>query len=265
MMQTQAAPKNEFTRGGIQIQSVSRALEILNCFMESDELGVSELSAEMGLHKSTVFGLVNTMVNYGILEQVPSTKKYRLGMTLFTLGNLALSRIDIRSEARKRCFPLAQKYPATIHLATQSMGEVIYLDKIDCSHSLINASSVGRKAPMHCTGVGKAQLAYLPQSYIDAYLTFPLKKMTAATITTRAQLEEALREVRREGVAVERGEIEDGLTCVAAPIFQKDGLPEMAISLSFPYGRIGSVNEEEVKKDLLACTQELSARLGYRG
>ena len=125
------------------------------------------------------------------------------------------------------------------HLATQSMGEVIYLDKIDCSQSLINASSVGRKAPMHCTGVGKAQLAYLPESYIDTYLTFPLKKMTDATITTREQLEESLREVRREGVAIERGEIEDGLTCVAAPIFQKDGLPEMAISLSFPMG--GSV------------------------
>ena len=178
MMRTQTAPKSESVRGGIQIQSVSRALEILNCFMGTDELGISELSAEMGLHKSTVFGLVNTMVGYGILEQVPSTKKYRLGMTLFTLGNLALSRIDIRSEARERCFPLAQKYPATIHLATQSMGE---------------------------------------------------------------------------------------LTCVAAPIFQKDGLPEMAISLSFPYGRIGSVNEEDVKKDLLACTRELSARLGYRG
>lgn len=129
---------------------------------------------------------------------------------------------------------MAQKYPATIHLATQSMGEVIYLDKIDCSQSLINASSVGRKAPMHCTGVGKAQLAYLPESYIDTYLTFPLKKMTDATITTREQLEESLSEVRREGVAIERGEIEDGLTCVAAPIFQKDGLPEMAISLSFP-------------------------------
>ena len=122
MMRTQIAPKSESVRGGIQIQSVSRALEILNCFMDTDELGISELSAEMGLHKSTVFGLVNTMVGYGILEQVPSTKKYRLGMTLFTLGNLALSRIDIRSEARERCFPLAQKYPATIHLATQSMA-----------------------------------------------------------------------------------------------------------------------------------------------
>lgn len=265
MMKIRITPKGETARGGIQIQSVSRALEILNCFMETDELGISELSARMGLHKSTVFGLVNTMVSYGILEQVSSTKKYRLGMTLFTLGNLALSRIDIRSEAREWCFPLAQKYPATIHLATQSRGEVIYLDKIDCSHSLINASSVGRTAPMHCTGVGRAQLAYLPESYIDSYLTFPLKKMTVATITTRKQLEEALDEVRREGVAIERGEIEDGLTCVAAPVFQKDGLPEMAISLSFPYGRISNVNEEEVKKDLLACTRELSARLGYRG
>lgn len=258
------AVKNEYFRAGVQVQSVSRAIEILNCFVGTPEMGISELSAELGLHKSTIFGLVNTMVSYGFLEQIPSTKKYRLGMTLFTLGNLALNRIDIRNEARECCIPLAQKYPATVHIATQSMGEVIYIDKIDCSNSLINASNIGRKAPMHCTGVGKAMLAYLPEEYIDSYLHFPLQKLTPDTIENREELDEALATVRREGFATDEGEIEDGLACIAAPIFQKDGLPEMAVSLSFPYGRIQNVDVEQVKKDLLACTQKLSARLGYR-
>lgn len=258
------AVKNEYFRGGVQVQSVSRAIEILNCFVGTPEMGISELSAELGLHKSTIFGLVNTMVSYGFLEQIPSTKKYRLGMELFTLGSLALSRIDIWNETRECCMPLAQKYPATVHIATQSMGEVIYIDKIDCGNSLINASNIGRKAPMHCTGVGKAMLAYLPEEYIDRYLRFPLQKLTPDTIETREELDEALAAVRGEGFATDEGEVEDGLTCIAAPIFQKDGLPELAVSLSFPYGRIQNVDVEQVKKDLLACTQKLSARLGYR-
>lgn len=257
--------RQENRRGGVQIQSVARALEILKCFTATSELGISELSAEMGLHKSTLFGLVNTLMSFGYLEQIESTKKYRLGMTLFEMGELVLNRIDIRNEAKERCAPLAQKYPATIHIATHNMGEVIYVDKIDCNNSLINSSNVGRRALMHCTGVGKAMLAYLPEEYLDQYLHFPLKKLTPNTIETKEALLEELFEIRKTGIAMDREEIEEGLTCVAAPILQKDGLPELAISLSFPYGRIKNVDLQQVKRELLTCTQELSARLGFRG
>lgn len=257
--------KEENHRGGVQIQSVARALEIMKCFAETPELGISELSAEMGLHKSTVFGLVNTLVSYGYLEQIESTKKYRLGMALFEMGNLVLNRIDIRNEAKERCAPLAQKYPATVHIATYNMGEVIYIDKIDDSHSLIHSSNVGKRTPMHCTGVGKAILAFLPEEYLDEYLHFPLKKLTPNTIETKEQLLAELDEVRRTGISMDREEIEDGLTCVAAPILQKEGLPELAISLSFPYGRIKNVELQQVKSELLASARDLSARLGFRG
>lgn len=260
-----ALRKEKKQRGGIQIQSVARTLEILKCFVDAPELGISELSAELGLHKSTVFGLVNTLVSYGYLEQVESTKKYRLGMALFEMGNLVLNRIDVRSEAKERCAPLANKYPATVHIATHDQGEVIYVDKLDCNHSLITASNVGKRAPMHCTGVGKAMLAYLPEDYIDCYLHFPLEKRTPNTIETRDQLLAELKEIRKTGIAMDREEIEDGLTCIAAPILQRDGLPELAISMSFPYGRIKNVDEEQVKSELLACTRELSARIGFRG
>lgn len=161
--------------------------------------------------------------------------------------------------------PLAGKYPATVHIATHIEGEVIYIDKLDAGTSLISASNVGKRAPMHCTGVGKAMLAYLPETYVDHYLKFPLEKLTEKTITTRQDLLRELSEVRSTGIAMDREEIEEGLSCVAAPVLQKDGEPELAISLSFPYGRIKNVDIEDVKRELLACTRELSARLGYRG
>jgi DNA-binding IclR family transcriptional regulator len=254
----------EKKKGGVQVQSVARAAEILHCFLCAPELGISEIASNMNLNKSTVFGLVNTLTRYGYLEQVESTKKYRLGITLFEMGNLVLSRFDVRNEAKELCMPLAEKYPATVHIATHSEGEVIYIDKLDAGTSLISASNVGKRAPMHCTGVGKAMLAYLPDSYVDQYMTFPLKKLTKKTITTRQDLMNELSEIRKVGIAMDREEIEDGLSCIAAPILQRDGVPELAISLSFPYGRIRDVDAEEVKRELLACTKKLSARLGYR-
>lgn len=255
----------EQKRRGVQVQSVARAAEIIRCFLKEPELGISEIAAEMDLNKSTVFGLVNTLTSYGYLEQVESNKKYRLGITLFELGNLVLSRIDVRSEAKEICAPLAAKYPATVHIATHSEGEVIYIEKMDRGNTLISASNVGRRAPMHCTGVGKAMLAYLPEEYLQQRVfNRPLQRLTEHTITKKNDLRKELEEVRQSGIAMDREEIEIGLTCIAAPILNHNGVAEYAVSLSFPYGKIGDVDQEEVKRDLLTCTQKLSARLGYR-
>ena len=254
----------EQRKTGVQVQSVARAAEIIRCFRHAPELGISEIAAEMGLNKSTVFGLVNTLTQYGYLEQVESSKKYRLGITLFELGNLVLSRIDIRTEARETCMPLTGKFPGIIHIATHSEGEVIYIDKLNQGNSLITASNIGMRAPMHCTGVGKAMLAFLPEEYRTAHIwNKPLKKFTHHTIIRKDALRRELEKVREQGWAMDREEIEPGLSCIAVPVVNSTGTAEIAISISFPYGRIENVDIEEVKGELLACSKQLSARLGY--
>ena len=198
----------ERKRTGLLVQSVARAAQIINCFRTARELGISEIAAEMDLNKSTVFGLVNTLVRYGYLEQTEN-KKYRLGITLFELGNLVLARIDIREETKKACAFLVQKYPATIHIATHSAGEVIYLDKIERGDSLISASNIGRRAPMYCTGVGKALLAHLPESYLKEYvLKGPLKKFTPNTISSKRELMKELERVHAAGYGRDRTRID---------------------------------------------------------
>lgn len=254
----------ERKNGGIQVQSVARALEILNCFQKTPELGISDIAAEMNLNKSTVFGLVNTLLSYGFLEQEHGTRKYRLGIALFELGNLMLSRIDIRNEAKEVCLPLAEKYHATVHIATHMEGEVIYIDKIDRGGSLISASNVGRRLPMYCCGVGKAMLAFLPKEYLEKYvLNESLKKMTNHTITDPEVLKAQLEEIHKTRIAFDREEVETGLNCIASPVLHKDEVPEIAISLSFPYDRIREIDQDAAKKDVLLCATELSARLGY--
>ena len=197
---------------GVIVQSVARALTMISCFANDTELGISEIAERMDLSKSTTYGLVNTLTAFGYLEQTEN-KKYRLGLKLFELGNLVQSRMDVRMEARPYCQLLADKYRTTVHLATHSEGEIIYIDKVDNNSSVVVYSQIGKRAPMYCTGVGKAILAFLPEEYMEKYvLSRPLIKMTEHTITTGDRLLKELEQVRERGYAVDDEEIEPGLT-----------------------------------------------------
>lgn len=250
-------------REGVVVQSVARALHIIECFSNDTELGVSELADRMALSKSTVYGLINTLTAFGYLEQVDN-KKYRLGIKLFELGNLVQSRMDIRLEAKPYCQLLADKYRTTVHLAAFSEGEIIYIDKVDNTNSLVVYSQIGKRAPMYCTGVGKAILAFLPVDYIETYVTSkPLTPITDHTITTREGLLEELEKIRERGYAVDDEEIEPGLHCIAAPIFNYKHQPQMAISISFPYGRMWDLDWEQAIQDVRYYASQISERLGY--
>lgn len=250
-------------REGVMVQSVTRALEIVECFSDADELGISEIAERMDLSKSTIYGLVNTLASFGYLEQ-GENKKYRLGLKLFELGNVVQARMDVRREARPWCQLLANKYRTTVHLAAYSEGDIIYIDKVDNSNAVVVYSRIGKRAPMYCTGVGKALLAYLPESYVEKYIyNRPMTPMTEHTITTRPALEAELAKIRETGYAVDDEEIEPGLHCIAAPIFDHRRRPVMAVSASFPYGRLWEVDWNEATRDVLYYARQISERLGY--
>ena len=249
-------------REGVTVQSVARALEILECFNDAAELGISEIAERMDLSKSTIYGLVNTLTSFGYLEQ-GENKKYRLGIKLFELGNVVQARMDVRQEARPWCQLLADKYRTTVHLAAYSEGDIIYIDKVDNTNAVVVYSRIGKRAPMYCTGVGKALRAYLPESYVEKYIySRPMKPMTEHTIITREALEAELRKIREKGYAVDDEEIEPGLHCIAAPIFDHRHKPVMALSVSFPYGRLWDVDWEEATRDVLYYARQISERLG---
>lgn len=253
-------------RSGTMVQSVARALEILRFFEVNHELGISEIAERMDMSKSTVYGLVNTLTAYNFLEQSPKSKKYRLGMKLFEYGNMVQRRMDIRKEAKPWLQLIADKYKTTAHLATHSDGEIIYIDKVDNTSSVVVYSQIGKRAPMHCTGVGKALLAYQPEEYLEAHvLSKPLARMTENTITDAAKLREALEEVRQRGYAVDDEEIEPGLHCIAAPVFDHKKQAVVALSISFPYGRLWDIDWDELVSDIKYYSRQLSDRLGYGG
>ena len=250
---------------GVTIQSVVKAAKILDILLKKGELGISDISAEMSMSKSTVYGIVNTLAETGFIEQDSESKKYRLGLRLFELGSAVENRMDIRTEARPFCEELSRKYSQTVHLATHSEGSVVYIDKFDIPDFLIVYSQVGKRAPMNITGVGKAMLAYLDDEYIQKYVINDLVSKTPKSCDTAEKLYKSLENVRNLGYAVDDEEIQLGLRCIAAPIFNKNKKVVAAVSLSGMINAVSSEKTEEIAKDVMLCAANISRRLGYMG
>lgn len=250
---------------GTTVQSVSRALDILNYFETEESLGISELAERMGLSKSSVYGLVNTLTAYGYLQQTEN-RKYRLGIRLFELGNVMHQRIDQRAEAKVLCGRLSEKLETTVHLAMHSAGDVIYIDKVNDPRSIISYSQVGKRAPMYCTAVGKAMMAHLPESYREQFVySREMRSATELTVVTREGLEAELDAIRRRGYAMDNEELEKGICCIAAPVFNDYQEPQMAISASFLTARFVTMDVELVARQVIDFANQISRRLGGRG
>ncbi len=251
--------------GGVTVQSVTRALDILECFNGPiEELGISEISEQMGLSKSTIYGLVNTLLVKGYLEQDEKSKRYKLGIKLFELGYVVNSRMDLGKESKTFCEELAKKYSATVHVAARFGNEVVYVDKVDMPDAFVVFSQVGKRASMYCTGVGKAVLAFLDGKQISDYLkNIKFNKYTDNTITNIDDLKEELKKIKENGYAVDNEEIVHGLRCVSAPIFDKSNLPIAAISVSKTSGKIEMEQIKNIALDVMTVAQQISRRLGY--
>ncbi|MDI3481382.1 MAG: hypothetical protein PWQ97_1037, partial [Tepidanaerobacteraceae bacterium] len=181
----------------IIVQSVDRALHILELFREESSLGLTQIAERMGLAKSTVYGLVATLEANHYLEQDPDNGKYRLGIRLLEMGELFNQRLDLRREAAPIMKSLVEKYAETVQLSILDGTEVVYIDLIEAPTSIKYTSRIGKRAPAHCAGTGKAMLADLPEDIIDKlYSNKPLVTPTPRSISNIVLLKEHLKLVR---------------------------------------------------------------------
>ncbi|ARK32581.1 IclR family transcriptional regulator [Halalkalibacter krulwichiae] len=247
------------------IQSVVRAADILELFLSSPELSIKEVSERMGLSKSTVHGIIKTLEFKGFLAQDQEDQKYKLGMKLFELGNSVSKNLDIASIARPIIQELVDKVKETVHLVILDRGEAIYVEKVEGSHSLSIYSQIGKRAPIHCTGVGKAILAFRPENEIDQLLSeATLTTFTDKTMTDKEQIIEHLRQVKKQGYAIDDEEIEIGLRCIAAPIFNHKGESVASISCAAPTTRFNDERLTDVVAHVKASAEVISRQMGYK-
>ncbi|MFE5318268.1 IclR family transcriptional regulator [Paenibacillus sp. NPDC056579] len=230
----------------IKVKSLFKALRILECFTVNDpELGITEISEQMGLYKSNVHNIVATFVKLGYLEQNPENDKYRLGFKILELSHVISSNISIRKVILPYMQELADHANETVYLGIPSDTEVIYLESSSPKNQLSTRSMLGLKAPLYCTGIGKAMLANLPGEVLASIIAKGPTKFTDQTITDEAALRAELDATRTRGYSIDNMEHEYGIKCIGMPIHNKKKQVVAAISLSGPSLRFTQDKIEE--------------------
>jgi DNA-binding IclR family transcriptional regulator len=247
------------------VQSLSRAIAILHAFnRETPELGVTEISKLVGLHKSTTFRLLSTLIAEGLVSQDPETGRYRLAVGVLELAGRVQVHTEVRQAARSTMQPLAQRLGATVNIAIFDRGMSFNIEQaVPAGYLVINYGWVGRRTPLHATSTGKILLAWLPAAEIRALLSHPLERYTPNTITSMEVLERELERVRAAGYAVGREEYEVGLNAIAAPVRDVSGGVIAALSVSSPAYRLAPESFETAAAELVEAAAAVSGQLGY--
>ncbi len=246
------------------IQSIDRAVQILKCFEGTEELGVTEISKMTGLHKSTAFGLIYTLEANGLLEKNEDTGKYRLGIELFRMGsqvNFNLRRMAVPSLER-----LVKQFQETVNLVVRDGDSIVYLEKVESTHSMRISTTVGGHLPLYCTAAGKAILAHLSRDKQNELIDkMEFVQFTEQTVSNREELLQSLEEISGRGYAEDLEELQTGLTCVSAPIYNYLGTAFAAVSVSGPTSRMNEALRREIASALIEVAKEISHKMGYRG
>lgn len=231
----------------VKNKSLHKALLILNCFTMKQELGVTEISDQLGLYKSNVFNILDTFKKMEYVEQNEETGKYRLGIGVLRLSRALGDSFTITKIALPYMQEIANKTNERVYLGIPREDEVLYLDATYPSNDVrLMRSLLGETAKMYCTGIGKAMMAFLPERLIEEYLQKPLEKYTEMTITNSEELKKELAITRARGYAVDNMEHEFGVKCIGVPIFDKTGNIYAAMSISGPSLRFSGERIEQL-------------------
>jgi DNA-binding IclR family transcriptional regulator len=246
------------------LNSLNHALTILETLGEgSAGLGISEISRKTGYPKSKVHRVLLTLARRGYVRKEPQTDRYQLSLRFFALGSIAVNKLEIKQVVTPFLEKLRDASGETAHLAVMDENGVFYIDKIESAQSIRMYSYIGRRAPVHCTAVGKVLLAYQPEQQIEAFLSSGLKGYTEHTITDGKRLKEELAKVKRQGYAIDNEELELGLFCIAAPVKNHLGQTIAAVSTSGPGVRVTKSKIREFIPLVIRIASEISYTLGY--
>ncbi|KOG28202.1 IclR family transcriptional regulator [Streptomyces resistomycificus] len=248
------------------VQSVDRAVSVLEILAQRGEAGVSEVAAEIEVHKSTAFRLLGALEARGLVDQTAERGKYRLGFGIVRLAGAVTGRLDITQEGRPVCERLSEEIGETVNIAVLQEHFAVNLCQVHGPGAVGTHNWVGQLTPVYATSSGKILLAHLPAEERAAVLaTCEVEKLTPRTPTAGTRLEKDLAEARERGYAVTLEEFEIGLHALAAPIRSRDGEVIAALSASGPAYRFTEGRIHEVAPLLVRGAEEISRRMGHLG
>ncbi|UWG96938.1 IclR family transcriptional regulator [Dehalobacter sp. DCM] len=247
------------------VQTVDRALDILEVLASSEKsLGVTEIGNRVGLHKSTVHRILQTLCLRGYVEKEKDTEHYHLGIKVVDLGIVYIQKLEIRRVAESYLLSLAKSFDEVVHLVLHDNGEVVFIDHKESSQLIGMHSKEGSRGYMHSTAVGKAILSALPEEEVRYLLKLKgMPRFTQATLTDPDLLIAQLGEIRKTGIAIAAEENDFGVINIGTAIFDYTGRPIGAISVSGPINRMKEKGLERIGLEIKRAGQSISSRLGY--
>ncbi len=248
------------------VQSLERALDVLEALAVGGELGVTELATRTGLVPSTAHRLLSTLAKRGYVSQSSESGRYLLGYKVVEVASGLERRLErLRAAARPHLEAIQQATSETVNLVVLDGDRVVYVDQVEGSRSVRMFTTVGTAVPAHTTGSGKAILAFGPADAVEALYAGrePLERLTDSTLVTVAELERDFAQIRRRGYAIDNEEHEEGVGCVATAVFDHRGIPCAAISVSGPTARILHGNTAALGALLVEHAGQVSSALGH--
>jgi len=248
------------------INSILRASGILKNFAEGKgSFTLREMAQSMKLDRSTTYRILLSLEKCGLVEKDEKTGGYSLGLGAFEIGSAYQRRADFVPIAKPFMEDLALKAQETVNLAVLSGTEILYIDKVDSPRSVGVMSKIGQRNPVYCTSLGKSLLAFqTKEEQLRIVAEIEFKPLTPHTITSRKEFLKELNQIRLQGYALDRREIEEDVECIAAPIRNHLGNPVAAISISGPQQKIQTPREKEYVGWVTEAAEGISSRLGFK-
>jgi IclR family transcriptional regulator, acetate operon repressor len=246
------------------VQSVERTFDLFEALVEAGKtVTLSELSARASLPLGTTHRLLATLTARGYARQDPESRAYAVGYKVMDWAT-RVGANQLLEVARPPMRQLMDETGETVNLVILDRTQIVYADQVAPERLVRMFTQVGNRAPVHSSGAGKALLAFRPAAEARALMSeLDLKGYTAKTITTLSRLESALAEIRAQGFAVDDGEFEEGVRCLAAPILNGDGVSVAAVSISGPASRVSPDKVAPFSVKLKRCAAKISEALGY--
>ena len=246
-------------------QTVIKALDILECVANADRpLSASGVARLCKMSRPTAYRLLSTLASRGYVAQVNGSSYYRLGTQALSLSQNVLDALDLPEIAQPYLRQLSDITNETTYLSMLDEDEILYIGKAESSQSVRTHTKIGSRNMLHCTSMGKAILAFLPESDQTQLIELmELPTRTTTTITDRTALVEALAIIRTQKFAIDDEESENGVRCVGAPIFDHTGRAFAAISVSGPAYRLSASRLISLSSLVMDTAQTISGRLGY--
>jgi len=250
---------------GESVAAVNKVFAILLALGENSQIGISELSQRLVMSKSTVHRFLQTLKGLGYVAQEEDTDRYRLTIKLFELGSKALESVDLVREADVQMRLLSKLTREAIHLGAFDDNSIVYIHKIDADYDLRMQSRIGRRNPLYSTAIGKVLLASMdPVEARNVLTDVVFRKSTQKTLASADAVLSILPRVREQGYGEDNEEQEDGLQCIAVPVFDRFGRVVAGLSISFPSMRCGADTKAHYVALLKDAGRAISAQLGYQ-